>query len=85
MDRFRRRDARWGCRTVARGCWSTRSTDSSKRPSSRKHGGSAGGGAELTPFGHHVIEQYRAIEKKAHNAVAGELAALAAATARSDG
>ncbi len=49
-----------------------------------KHGGSAGGGAELTPFGHHVIEQYRAIEKKAHNAVAGELAALAAATARSD-
>jgi molybdate transport system regulatory protein len=50
-----------------------------------KHGGSAGGGAELTPFGHHVIELYRAIEKKAHNAVAGELAALAAATARSDG
>jgi hypothetical protein len=46
-------------------------------------GGSAGGG-ELTPFGHQVVEQYRAIEGKAHNAVAGELPALAAATARSD-
>jgi molybdate transport system regulatory protein len=49
-----------------------------------KHGGSAGGGAELTPFGHHVVEQYRAIEDKAHNAGARELAALAAATAGSD-
>jgi molybdate transport system regulatory protein len=47
-----------------------------------KHGGSAGGGAELTPFGHHVVQQYRAIEAKAHAAVAGELAALAAATAK---
>jgi hypothetical protein len=47
-------------------------------------GGSAGGGGELTPFGHQVVEQYRAIEGKAHNAVAGELPALAAATARSD-
>jgi len=47
-------------------------------------GGSAGGGGELTPFGHPVVEQYRAIEGKAHNAVAGELPALAAATARSD-
>ena len=49
-----------------------------------KHGGSAGGGAELTPFGHRVVEQYRAIEVKAHKAVAGELSALAEATARSD-
>ena len=49
-----------------------------------KHGGSEGGGAELTPFGHQVVQQYRTIERKAHKAVAGELAALAAATARSD-
>ena len=49
-----------------------------------KHGGSAGGGAELTPFGHQVVQQYRTIEVKAHEAVAGEHSALAAATARSD-
>ena len=49
-----------------------------------KHGGSAGGGAELTPFGHHVVQQYRTIERKAHKAVADELATLAAATARSN-
>jgi molybdate transport system regulatory protein len=49
-----------------------------------KHGGSAGGGAELTPLGHHVVQQYRTIERKAHKAVAGELATLAAATARAD-
>jgi molybdate transport system regulatory protein len=48
-----------------------------------KHGGPAGGGAQLTPFGHEVVQQYRRIEVKAHEAVAGELAALAAATARS--
>ena len=48
-----------------------------------KHGGLAGG-AELTPFGHQVVQQYRTIEVKAHEAVAGELSALAAATARSD-
>ena len=48
-----------------------------------KHGGSAGGGAELTPLGHDVVRQYRTIELKAHEAVAVELAALAAATARS--
>ena len=49
-----------------------------------KHGGSAGGGAELTPFGHHVVQQYRKIERKAHKTVADELATLAAATARAD-
>lgn len=49
-----------------------------------KHGGSAGGGAELTPFGNQVVQQYRAIEQKAHEAVAAELAALAAATAPSN-
>jgi molybdate transport system regulatory protein len=49
-----------------------------------KHGGSAGGGAELTPFGHQVVRQYRTIEVKAHEAVARELSALAAATARFD-
>jgi molybdate transport system regulatory protein len=45
-----------------------------------KHGGSAGGGAELTPFGRLVVQHYRTIEAKAHEAVAGELAALAGAT-----
>jgi len=33
---------------------------------------------------HQVVQQYRTIEVKAHEAVAGELSALAAATARSD-
>ena len=49
-----------------------------------KHGGSAGGGAELTPFGHQVVQHYRSIERKAHKAVAGELATLAAAIVQSD-
>jgi molybdate transport system regulatory protein len=49
-----------------------------------KHGGSAGGGAELTPFGHRVVQHYRSIERKAHKAVAGELATLAAAIVQSD-
>jgi molybdate transport system regulatory protein len=49
-----------------------------------KHGGSAGGGAELTPFGHQVVQRYRSIEAKAHKAAANELTALAAVTVRSD-
>jgi len=48
-----------------------------------KHGGSGGGGAELTLFGHRVVQQYRSIERKAHIAVADDLDALAAATAKS--
>jgi molybdate transport system regulatory protein len=48
-----------------------------------KHGGPHGGGAELTPLGHRVVEQYRSIEDKAHLAVAAELAALAAAALKS--
>jgi molybdate transport system regulatory protein len=47
-----------------------------------KHGGQGGGGAELTPFGSRVVEQYHAIEAKAHQAVAADLATLAAATAK---
>jgi molybdate transport system regulatory protein len=53
-----------------------------------RHGGAAGGGAELTPFGHRLIAQYRLMEKKASIAVAADLAALEAATrksAQSDG
>jgi len=49
-----------------------------------KHGGSAGGGAELTSFGHQVVQQYRTIEAKAHAAAVRELTALAAATTRPD-
>jgi molybdate transport system regulatory protein len=48
-----------------------------------KHGGSGGGGAELTSFGHRVVERYRAIEAKAHAAAAADLDALAAATLKS--
>jgi molybdate transport system regulatory protein len=44
-----------------------------------KHGGPGGGGAELTAFGHHVVEQYRSIESKAQAAFAADLASLAAA------
>jgi molybdate transport system regulatory protein len=43
-----------------------------------KQGGAAGGGAELTPFGHRVVHHYRTIEAKAHAAGADELAELAA-------
>jgi molybdate transport system regulatory protein len=50
-----------------------------------KHGGPAGGGAELTPLGHRLVRHYRAIEAKAHAAGAAELAELAAATAASAG
>jgi molybdate transport system regulatory protein len=45
-----------------------------------KHGGFGGGGAELTPFGHRVVQRYRSIEAKAHAAAADDLDALAAAT-----
>jgi molybdate transport system regulatory protein len=44
-----------------------------------KHGGPAGGGAQLTPLGHRLVHHYRAIEAKAQAAGAGELAELAAA------
>ncbi|MBV9862355.1 MAG: LysR family transcriptional regulator [Alphaproteobacteria bacterium] len=46
-----------------------------------KHGGAAGGGAELTALGHRVVKHYRTIESKAHAAASGELAELAAAVA----
>src|SRR5262249_5496768 len=35
-DRYRQRDAQWACRTVGHGCWSTRSTDSSRSLSLRR-------------------------------------------------
>jgi molybdate transport system regulatory protein len=44
-----------------------------------KHGGSGGGGAELTAFGRRVLEPYRSIEAKAYAAAATDLDALAAA------
>ncbi|MGA7865941.1 MAG: LysR family transcriptional regulator [Stellaceae bacterium] len=44
-----------------------------------KHGGFGGGGAELTRFGHCVVQRYRSIEAKA----AADLDALAAATLKS--
>src|SRR5262245_39160239 len=41
-----------------------------------KHGGAAGGGAELTALGSRLVEQYRTIEAKAHAAADAELAEL---------
>ncbi len=42
-------------------------------------GGSDGGGARITPFGHEVIARYRAIEAASARATERELAALEAA------
>lgn len=43
-----------------------------------KHGGMAGGGAELTWLGHRLVRNYRAMEDKAQAAVNAELSELAA-------
>ena len=43
-----------------------------------KHGGTAGGGAELTPLGHRLVQNYREMENKAQAAVNAELSELAA-------
>lgn len=48
-------------------------------------GGANGGGAELTPFGVRLIEQYRAIEEEAHSATAARLGELKAACRRDAG
>jgi molybdate transport system regulatory protein len=48
-----------------------------------KHGGAGGGGAELTTFGHRVVQRYRSIEAKAQVAAAADLNALAAAALKS--
>ena len=42
-------------------------------------GGRRGGGARLTPFGTALVERYRAMERRASNALAADLAALEAA------
>lgn len=47
-----------------------------------KHGGTAGGGAELTPLGHRLVQNYREMENKAHAAVSAELSELAASITR---
>jgi molybdate transport system regulatory protein len=39
-------------------------------------GGSYGGGAQVTEFGHEVLRRYRAIEDKANASVADDLQAL---------
>lgn len=44
-----------------------------------KLGGRAGGGAELTPFGHELIRRYRDMENAAHAAVSDHLAQIHAA------
>ncbi|MBV8493771.1 MAG: winged helix-turn-helix domain-containing protein [Bryobacterales bacterium] len=41
-----------------------------------KHGGTAGGGAELTALGHRLVQNYRAMEEKALAAVGAELTEL---------
>ena len=47
-----------------------------------RHGGTMGGGAELTPLGHRLIENYRIMEDKAQAAINVELAELAAKLTR---
>jgi molybdate transport system regulatory protein len=47
-----------------------------------KHGGAAGGGAELTRLGERLIENYRTMEAKAQAAVDAELGELAASIIR---
>ncbi len=47
------------------------------------HGGKAGGGAALTPFGKRLVQRYREMEAKAHAALAGHLKALEAELQRS--
>jgi molybdate transport system regulatory protein len=47
------------------------------------HGGKAGGGAVLTPFGRRLVRRYREMEAAAHSAVAGHLEALEADLRRS--
>ena len=44
-----------------------------------KHGGLAGGGARLTPFGRELVRRYRAIEHFAQRATTRHLDALQAA------
>jgi molybdate transport system regulatory protein len=36
-------------------------------------GGQKGGGATLTPLGHAIVQEYRAMERKARQAVARQL------------
>jgi len=45
---------------------------------SAEAGGKGGGGAALTPLGRSVVERYRALERKAAEAAAGDLASLQA-------
>ena len=44
-----------------------------------KLGGTAGGGAQITPFGKEVMKRYRAIEKSAAKATKANIAFLARA------
>ena len=45
-------------------------------------GGRAGGGARLTPLGEEVVRRFRAMERRAARAVAGDVAALEARIGR---
>ena len=45
-------------------------------------GGSAGGGARLTPFGEELVRRFRAMEAKAESAIAPDLRALGPQLAR---
>jgi molybdate transport system regulatory protein len=41
-----------------------------------EHGGRAGGGAKLTPFGQELVRRYRQMERDAHAALSKHLTAL---------
>jgi molybdate transport system regulatory protein len=51
----------------------------SKPVVTKQPGGTAGGGAKLTPLGRQVIEHYRAIERKANRITESHLTALQSA------
>jgi molybdate transport system regulatory protein len=57
-----------------------------RRPvTSARTGGKGGGHAELTEFGHELVRRYRAIERDAAAAVAGQMDELAAELALAAG
>src|SRR5277367_1148583 len=45
------------------------------------HGGKTGGGAQLTEFGHRLVQRYRDMEHEAHLALSKHLSALRTSTA----
>ncbi|MCX8996349.1 winged helix-turn-helix domain-containing protein [Rhizobiaceae bacterium BDR2-2] len=49
-----------------------------------RHGGKAGGGAELTPFGQELLARYRRMEQATRSTIESDLDCLASALAASE-